>query len=247
MKRCLSDYIRTFISIFIYPQLCLICGLPSTSGFPLCGTCLESHLLTIARSVSFVNPDVLRCIKCGRTLISSLELCTVCRNTPLLTAIDRIVPLFSYTTFGQELLTTWKISGMRGLSLPFARCLFTALEIVCGEESVSVVPVPPRPGKIRDKGWDQIEDLASLLSGSFGIKVQKCLVRTSRIQQKKLDRQARHLNLKGYIRTIEGVSIPEIVVLLDDLMTTGATLDSCAEALKIAGCRKVYGLTLFFD
>lgn len=171
----------------------------------------------------------------------------MCRTTPNLSAVDRIVPLYSYEGAGQELLNAWKTSGVRGLSFPFAQCLAAALQRAALAEPVTVVPVPPRPKKMREKGWDQIEELAGLLERFFGIRVLRALVRTGGIQQKKLGRLARYSNLKGHICLKKGVSLPETVILLDDLMTTGSTIDACAGELKAAGCGKVYGLTLFFD
>lgn len=200
-----------------------------------------------AGALSFTEPDPGRCQKCGRPLVSALELCTVCRNTEMLSAIDRIIPIYPYTTICQELLTTWKITGMRGLSWSFAHCLSAVLKTACASAPAALVPVPPRPGKIRDKGWDQVEELAGILDRIYGISILRCLTRTSGIQQKKLGRIGRHTNMKGQISIIEGIKLPDTVILLDDLMTTGSTLDSCADVLKNAGCRKVYGLTLFFD
>ena len=136
---------------------------------------------------------------------------------------------------------------MRGLSWTFAQCLAHVLMFDPDIRGVPIVPVPPRPGKLSEKGWDQIEDLVKILAHVYKLPVLKCLSRTGGQQQKKLGRIARLQNIRGNITVRAGISIPERVIILDDLMTTGSTLDSCAEVLKIAGCGKVYGLTLFFD
>jgi predicted amidophosphoribosyltransferase len=136
---------------------------------------------------------------------------------------------------------------MRGLSWPFAQCL---AQVILADPSiigVPIVPVPPRSGKMREKGWDQIEDLVKILSRIYNIPVIRCLTRTGGLQQKKLGRVERLRNIRGNISVIPGITIPERAIILDDLVTTGSTLDSCAEALKNAGCGKVYGLALFFD
>ena len=67
------------------------------------------------------------------------------------------------------------------------------------------------------------------------------------MQQKKLGRLARHTNMRGAIAVKGTIAVPQKAIVIDDLMTTGATLEACADALKAAGCGKVYGLTLFFD
>lgn len=246
MKYPVADTIRQTLAKMLFPQICLICGCDSGLGHPLCDACFTGFLQK-AESASFTKTDTEACLKCGRPLISSSVLCTTCRNAPIFSAIDRIIPLYGYNQQGQELLATWKIHGMRGLSGCFSRWLAIVLRFSGLPPDVTVIPVPPRPGKMREKGWDQIEELVSLLEKDCSVKILRGLRRTGGLQQKKLGRLARTHNLKGYIEVIEGQTLPDTVVLLDDLMTTGATLDSCAEALKSAGCRKVYGLTLFYD
>jgi predicted amidophosphoribosyltransferase len=163
-----------------------------------------------------------------------------------LSFLDTVLPLFPYTSGGQELLGSWKIEGLRGLSHDFAAVFADCLASPRFKDAI-LVPVPPRPGKIRDKGWDQIEELSVILARNHGITVSRCLERTSHIAQKTLDRLGRKTNLKGHIAVRKEFPVPSSAILLDDLMTTGSTLDACAEALKNAGCGKVCGLTLFFD
>lgn len=165
----------------------------------------------------------------------------------MLAYIDRIFPLFPYDAYGQDLLVSWKIRGMRGLSELYADIL---AEFISGSPELSglpVVPVPPRPGKMKEKGWDQVRELSFFLSRKHHIYVFDCLTRTSWMQQKKLGRAERFSNMKGRFSMKSAMKIPERVIVLDDLVTTGSTLDACAEALKGANCGKVYGLTLFYD
>lgn len=238
------ERIQQSVGYLFSPIACTCCDSQVVhSGAPLCTLCLEKFYLSKARQVNFTILNSGRCIKCGRPLISEHELCTTCRNTPFLNAIDRIIPLFPYTSLGQELLTSWKIKGCRGLSRIFSLCYATALE----KSDFMIIPVPPRPGKIREKGWDQMEEIACFLETDFQIKVNRILKRQHSFQQKKLGRLERKLNLKGKISVLPDVIIPKTAILIDDLMTTGSTLDACAEALKCAGTLKVYGLTLFHD
>lgn len=252
MRYPLVEHLRDLCASLLFPQTCIVCGADSLSGRPLCAPCLESRFLGPARTQSFMREDPFRCKICGRPLVSSSVLCTMCRTTPNLSSVDRIIPLYSYAAEGQELLNLWKTTGVRGLSRVFAQCLAAALQAQADRSGgaclpVTVVPVPPRPKKMREKGWDQVEELSRILERCCRVRVLRALVRTSGIQQKKLGRLARYSNLKGHIRLKEGVAVPDCVILLDDLMTTGSTVDACAEALKEAGCGKVYALTLFFD
>ncbi|MCL2762861.1 MAG: ComF family protein, partial [Treponema sp.] len=88
------------------------------------------------------------------------------------------------------------------------------------------------------------EYLARLLDKN-GITVNRCLKRLPSISQKKLGRENRFLNLKGRIIPIR--QVPRTAIVIDDVMTTGSTLNACAAALKEAGTQIVYGLCLFYD
>jgi len=160
--------------------------------------------------------------------------------------LDGIIALYPYTSANQALLTEWKISGNRGLSEPFATSFALALRRFVGCD-LTVIPVPPRPGKIREKGWDQMEEIAGILAKKHAVNVIRPLTRNARIQQKKLGHEERLRNLKGAIRCDGANSFPPVLYVIDDLVATGSTLESCAEALKGAGARKVYGLALFYD
>ena len=132
----------------------------------------------------------------------------------------------------------------------FARVLFRVLQRYY--EGFTVVPVPPRPGKIKKTGWDQIADLCRYLRGLYGIRVCRALVRLGTQQQKKLSRSERLSRLgkqyalkSAFKKAACAQKLPHQVVLLDDIMTTGVTLETCAALLKEVGVQKVYALTLF--
>lgn len=219
---------------------CSRCGMPSETGFSICGSCLE---LMKARAREGQRG---RCDRCGRPLISALQRCVACREKDGPFWLDRLLPLFPYSPFSQEILTRWKIGGERGLAEPFAELMYLALDAVKGG-SFTVIPVPPRPNKLREKGWDQMEDLVRILSRKHRISVARPLYRTVGIQQKKLGHEARLRNLQGAIGCRSDPELNETVVIVDDLVATGSTLSFCAEALKRAGVGKVWGMALFYD
>jgi predicted amidophosphoribosyltransferase len=119
----------------------------------------------------------------------------------------------------------------------------------CVTPGTGIVPVPPRPGKIRQTGWDQVEYLAKLQEkggrNQAGMPVTRCLKRLPSKSQKELGRANRQTNLRGRIVPVS--KVPEICILIDDVMTTGSTLDACAAALKEGGAQTIYGLCLFYD
>lgn len=91
-----------------------------------------------------------------------------------------------------------------------------------------------------------MQDIANLLHNAYGHTIIPLLTRIERKQQKKLGREER-LHQMGHLYKLKKniKKIPEEVVIIDDIMTTGVTLENCAEVLKKAGVKKVYAVTLF--
>ena len=194
-----------------------------------------------------------RCSCCGKELVSMKEKCMVCREKPVLTSTDRVLTLFSYRLWNRELMFRWKMLGERNFSPLCAKLLCEVLRKM--GESV-LIPVPPRKGKIRKNGWDQIEELCTFLEKRYGFKVLKILERNSSKQQKKLSRIQRLESIKSAYslcsskvidRALKPFSgrLPSSVCITDDVCTTGSTLESCAEILKKEGITVVNAVTLF--
>lgn len=184
-----------------------------------------------------------RCQCCGRELVSMKEKCMKCREEPVMKNTDSVTPLFSYRLWNRELMFRWKMQGERNFSALFAGLLAKVLR----KYGASViVPVPPRKGKIRRDGWDQIEELCVFLERRFGFRVLRILERNTSGQQKKLSRAQRLESIKtAYSLKPFSGKLPESVCLIDDVCTTGSTLESCAILLKGAGIKKVDAVTLF--
>ena len=196
-----------------------------------------------------------RCNFCGKPLISERETCLSCREKGAAEkgyyneSLARIRVLFPYAGIFRSLLAAYKFNKSLGVGIFLARCLASSLESFDSEhlKEAAWVPVPPRPGKIKKQGWDQIEFLSKQLgnSGLDSIPVRRCLKRLRSRSQKELNQEERMTNLKGRILCVK--KPPETAVLFDDVITTGATLNACAAALLEAGCKKVYGVCLFFN
>jgi len=235
-------------SLALARENCLCCG-KKTFRMPVCPECAEKYLY------GFASGEIHRCRVCGKILLSEKDICTSCREKGVLNHADSVFPLWSYRLWMKGLLFEWKMNEMRSLSPLLADCVDRAIELLFpgrSRDSLPVVPVTPRPGKIREKGWDQIEELCEILHFCHGRTVCRLIKRVSTLQQKKQDREHRLLlggtsfkaDGKAIKRLLECNSLPREAVLLDDVMTTGATVDSCAAVLKGIGIRKVQVITL---
>jgi ComF family protein len=219
-----------------FPSACPICGKPLVTGREArLGICADCEALFALKGGD-------RCQVCGRPLISEIAVCTGCRTAEHV--FDKAAVLYPYTRQWMTLLRAYKFRGHRVLAHFFADKILEARDLffdraLFGE--LVLVPVPPRAGKIKKMGWDQVETIARILEQRT--RLRRCLKRLPSASQKELNAEDRAKNLKG--RIICTKSPPRRVLLIDDVYTTGATLEVCASALKESGAEKVYGLCLF--
>jgi len=226
---------------------CVVCGLPvePDGRYPLCAGCAGPLLDEALVSAGLAPPSgraSARCPVCGKAVISEIGPCMRCRTAGF--RFDSALPLLRYSGNARAALLSYK-AGRTSLASFFAGALAAALsERFAGR---TVVPVPPRPGKIRRDGWDQVERVAGILERRHGIVVARVLRRAGGPQQKSLGLEARAANMRGAVSLRRGAEAPLEPVLLDDVMTTGATLSACADALKAAGTARVDALVIAAD
>lgn len=221
----------------LFPGRCLLCGkwlsANDDPSVPLCDPC--------RRSLVPIGKD--RCAKCGMVLVSESVTCMRCREADFV--FESNVALFPYSREAKELITKLKFEARTRLAGLFADL---AADACCPEwETYPIVPVPPRPGR---RTPDPVGCVAACLEKRHGMTVRRLLVRTGGSQQKSLDLPRRRENLRGMIRLAPEKGRPELpprVILLDDIFTTGATIDSCARVLRDAGCERVYAITLAIE
>jgi ComF family protein len=187
------------------------------------------------------------CDGCGdplptwRIISLSLARCPRCRRAAA--AVDRGRAVGIHDGALRAILHALKYDGRRSLARPLARLLADAgADLLAGADLI--VPVPLHPRRERARGFNQARDLAAGLGGP----VVDALARIrATVSQTDLPAGRRHGNVRGafVVRTPAAARVSGgIVVLVDDVSTTGATLDACARALKRAGAREVRALTV---
>ncbi len=109
-----------------------------------------------------------------------------------------------------------------------------------------VVPVPMNEKKRRERGYDQASLIAKALAAETGLPFSdRTLIRTRRTRpQKELNDTERRKNLKNAFKIGQSSVKSRKVLLVDDIYTTGSTMDACAEVLLKAGAEAVYGMTV---
>jgi len=165
--------------------------------------------------------------------------CHHCLTVP--TSIERARAIGPYAGSLREILHALKYDGRRSLAEPLARRMRLAGGDLL-EAADAVVPVPLHPRRRRERGFNQASDLARHL----GLPVVQALARhKSTPSQTTLHATERHDNMRaafGATARLKGLR-GTAVVLVDDVRTTGATLDGCALVLKEGGVRAVFALT----
>ena len=218
--------------IYGEPTGCCLCGRRILVGNGICETCREFLKLQMANT----------CKVCGIPVPPPFELCETCRKN--LYYFDACKSAGLYTGLLKNAIVSMKYRGERWRSRPLGGLLSEAMNFP--DRADMLVPIPLEPSSMERRGYNQAKDLASEVSSKTKLPMFDILIRERKTgRQSKLNRVNRWKNLKGTMAVQSGYQLPDAtVVLVDDVTTTGATLDEGARALKEAGAQKVFCLTL---
>lgn len=226
---------------YLYPPRCPVCDRPvlqkqSYDGF--CTTCIEK--LPIIRGK--------RCCKCGRALSSlEKEYCSDCLKYGWAHMYDKGLSLCTYDDTVRDVIYRLKY-GKRG---EYADALGKLLSDTFGAAlkragAEGVIAVPLHQNRIRKRGYNQAELLAKSFCKYSGIPF--CAHYVERVKDtkplKSMTRPERQNNLKKAFKIGRNDVKLKISIVIDDIYTTGSTIDSIAEILKEAGVYKVYFVTV---
>jgi len=207
----------------LLPQRCLVCSRP---GKQVCVDC-TSGLRRIAAPI---------CERCGAPTAWPVRRCAECAGRLLAFAQARAA--VEYDDPVRRVVAAWKERGLRGLAA-------WAAEVVAGElprpEATCLVFVPGDPDRRLRRGH-AAERFAAELGERWTLPCKPLLRRTrGSVQQRGLKQAERRRNVAGAFLAGEGV--PPRITLVDDVYTTGATVDAAASALRKGGARRVEVVT----
>jgi len=214
------QFLNTLIDV-VFPKTCVFC---SESGSYFCKDCLNLSV-----------PYKPCCSVCGKMLASPSSLHVNCTNNSYL---DGFFSCVEFDNYSQKVIYEIKYNFYYSIAYEIGLMMKNSLQL-WGVSYDAIVPVPLSYKRYNWRGFNQSTILAKTIDSK---KYANLLVRTRNTKtQVGLKKLARQKNLKNAFKTKQ--KPPENIVIVDDVFTTGTTLQECAKALKRSGAKKVYGLT----
>lgn len=208
----------------VYPRRCPICETPVERKGEACLDC-------ICRLKYITSPF---CMICGKQLDDEmLEVCGDCREKRH--DFIRGVAAFAYTKEIKQSMYRFKYDGQRDYAFFYADTLFKLRgHIIAGWKPDVIVPVPLHRKRYIKRGYNQAALLAYRLGEQLGIPVDEKLISREKntLPQKELNDKERAKNTKNAFHVNTNIVKYKKVLLIDDIYTTGATLDACVRAMK---------------
>jgi ComF family protein len=239
----LAEVGDAIVSLF-FPAGCRICErlLTGASRVPICEECLSS----------FKRVPNIVCEVCGRPLTEMTQkegeplLCPACQDRTY--AFERARSFALYEEAVVRAILLLKFEQIEPLGAWFSERL---AELVSAEGATLaadvVVPVPLHRERERERGYNQAALISKPLAKRLRLPHKAVLLMRTRARPDKqvLSLEERWESVRGAFATRPGSQVDNLrVLLVDDVLTTGATLDACARALREAGAKSVMGLTV---
>lgn len=203
------------------PFDCLVCG---KEGSLLCGFCAQDALIPLPS----------RCYRCKK-LTTDFKVCEKCRKH---TVLKHAWIATSYDGMAQQLVKCYKFERARSAGTILADAIEAALPLL--SKDTLVIPVPTATSRMRIRGYDQAQLLARELAKARGLAYLRAVTRISQSRQVGATRKQRHEQLKNaFLVTHPSLIKNQNVLIIDDVTTTGATLEAIATVLKQAGAKTV--------
>jgi ComF family protein len=234
-----SDRYKEAMLDIIYPKdrACAVCGnkLENSTMLGVCAWCMDILPL-------ITDPF---CEKCGKPKKADNEICVECDGVH--NHFERAMSVFEYTAGVQRLIYRFKYRGEQHLSYVFGGFLAKRLKEQKNWDYSALVAVPLHRKRHRERGFNQSALLAKEIALRLDVPVLfDALSRTKETSvQAGLGRQERFANLSQAFSVNDKSGIQgKRVVLVDDIFTTGSTVNECSRVLLEAGAEKVYVLTV---
>lgn len=225
---------RSWLCTLLAPSACIFCGVVVVDfcNGSVCQGCWQQ-----------IHPMRADCHRCGQQYAAGR--CSGCSQCSRLDCIDRARSYGAYLGELGTLLRHYKYRGDRSLAPGLTRLLRLAFDAHYRTlEWDALVPVATHPSRVRERGFDHMELLGRLLGKQLGLPLRSILVkRLASRPQAGLSERLRRRNVRRSFAVRSPLNAAHIL-LLDDIFTTGATVNECARVLRRAGAFQVGVLTV---
>lgn len=238
LKQFHTRTVWSFLVQCFYPRRCVVCD-----GAFFLSECFRIHPDCRKKLEPVDQPF---CFGCGKPLSDpAAEYCSDCKRRRR--SFKRNVAAFVYNEAARESIVRFKYHGRQAYAKTYAEEIWALRkEEILSFKADALIPVPIHRDRLLKRGYNQAELLAHELSKLSGIPLRgDLLFRTKKTRaQKALGPKARIRNLADAFAVSASVKGIQTVLLVDDIFTTGSTMEACTRLLLAAGVRAVYGVTL---
>jgi len=234
----IAQWMRTqaqSLRLSLFPPVCLLCRLPGQNNMDICAAC-QADLALLGSS----------CNRCAEPLAQSHSLCGRCQQS--LPMFDHVFAPYLYTQPITRLITGFKFRRQASAGHVLGNLLAEAVSKSHATEQISLpdclLPVPLHPWRQIQRGFNQSAVLAKDIGKRLSLDKTKLPVDIHLLQRIRKTQPQLGLSLKERRRNLEGAfkvkgKPPRHIALVDDVMTSGSTVNECARLLKRAGCETV--------
>ncbi len=217
--KCLND--------FLFPSQCFSCGKP---GAAVCNVCIKGY-----------KPAELRCLSCLKRNPFGVYCCS--RQT---TRPSRVLARFAFHKEVRKLIHGFKYEDQTALTGVFADELIKTIKKIPRYKMHSLAFIPLSNSRMRHRGYNQAKLLAEAIAAKLKMPLTDLIVRVdaplSQVEAK--DPVARRRNIRGVFKVRKDCILPKKVILVDDVITTGATVEEATKVLKKCGVGEVIVVAL---
>jgi competence protein ComFC len=229
----LKSILNNFLLDILFPKFCLCC---KREGSYLCQDCLSVLEIMENSFCLCENPVRLaetgKCRKCQRRQLAGLYFAVSYKNN----LVKNLIHQFKYEPY------------IKGLSVSLALIIITHFDLIqknFEQGDYVLIPVPLAKKRLKGRGFNQSEEIAKELSGRLGIPLfsDALLKIKSTAPQTELAKEERLENIRGVFSVENAEKIKnKKILLVDDVYTTGSTMEECSRILKDSGAKEVWGV-----
>ena len=217
----------------LYPLHCPVCDRVAPAGRRICGSCMPE--------LFYVQEPA--CRRCGKPITDiRKEFCTDCSKKHAM-ALTQGKAVWIYEGPIVQSLYRFKYQNRREYARAYAQEIALRYGAwICARKVEALIPVPLHRNRKKSRGYNQAECVAAELGRILELPVRTDILRrvTDTAAQKTLDRKERKNNLKKAFKTTQNIVQLRKVLVIDDIYTTGTTVDAVASVLHRAGVAEVY-------